>query len=91
MNENIIHVAGIKLRVTGSGSLHPTLFGLDQAKSLQLNAINLQQINEFEPLQLTNFISQKAMLKLEVDNQDEYFTINRIVFYVKSVRTMIPG
>lgn len=91
MNENIIHIAAIKLRVVGSGNLAPTLLSLDSVNVTILNPIPMQAITPIEPLRLTNFVSQKAMLRIETNNIDETFTINRIVIYVKPIFSSLPN
>ena len=91
MNENIIHVGAIKLRVIGSGLLAPTLFAMDEATSQILQPFVLASNNINEPVRLTNFVTQKVKLRLETVNLNENFEINRIMIFIKPIYATVPN
>jgi hypothetical protein len=89
--EQIIHIAGIKLRVVGEGNLIPTLYALDTATFKQLRSMLMHTIDDTEPVRLCNFVSQRVYLRLETQAQDEIFTINRIIIYMKPIWSSRPN
>lgn len=91
MNDNIIHVGAIKLRLVGSGNLVPTLIALDAATKKVLVSIPMSTININEPVRLCNFVSQKAVLRLETNMLNENFTINKIMIFIKPIYSSVPN
>lgn len=89
--ESILHYGAVTLRVNGSGSLHMTLKGLDGVKTKALNALTMGSSPGKEPTVLTNFNSQRALLRIETDAIDEFMEIHRIVYWIKQVATSYPS
>ena len=89
--DNITHIGAIRLRVTGSGLLRPTIFTQDRVTSQTLGPITMASANAYSPLRLCNFVSQYGVLRLETTEINETFRINRIIIYAKTLYTMIPG
>ena len=89
--ENISHFTGIRLRVTGSGSLRPTLYSLDDIRSEVLVAMTMSATTNIEPFRLSNFMEQRARLELKTTALNETFRINRIIIFAKPIFTMYPA
>jgi hypothetical protein len=90
-DESICHFGAVKYRVTGSGNLVSTFQSLDTVQTTQLATIAMQATPGREPTILTNFISQRAFLRVETMNLNETFRINRIVVYAKPLWTQFYG
>lgn len=89
--EEIVHFAGVRLRVTGSGNLDLTFFSLDNVDSQVLAPLVMSNTSAREPTRLANFISQRGMLKIGSDQIDEVFRVNRVILFVKPLWTSFPG
>lgn len=89
--ENINHVAAVRMRVTGTGNLLMELFPLDDTYSQVLNPFVLSEATNIQPTMLANFIEQRYALKISTDVIDEFFKINRIIFFVKEQWSEYPG
>jgi hypothetical protein len=88
---NIIHYAGIRVRVNGVGNLRATFLNLDQNDSQSLVPLVMQQGGGIEILRLANYKTQRALLKIETTSIDEIFKINRIIVYAKPLWSSYPG
>lgn len=88
--ENILHVAAIKYRVTGQGNLDSTLYDLDLVTSQPLAVLVMALALEDEPVRLANFKSQRILLKTGTDAIDEVFNITRIIAFFKKLWTDYP-
>ena len=89
--ELIHHIAGIRMRITGSGSLDMTVSSLDDVNSVALQPFVMAATNYIEPLRLTNFKSQRIKLRFSVDVIDEWFQIRKIIVLVKPVEADYPS
>lgn len=89
--EEIVHFAGIRLRVEGSGNLNLTFYSLDNVDSQVLVSLVMTNTTAREPTRLANFISQRGMLKVGTTNIDEVFRINRIILFAKPIWSQFPG
>ena len=89
--EDILHYAGIRLRLQGAGNLIPTFLNLDDSPIQVLTSINMSALPTREPLRLSNFTGQRVRLKLSTSLIDEKMIVNRIVFFVKPLWTEYPG
>lgn len=90
MSENILHFAGFKIRVNGSGVLRSTFKGLDGVNTQTLATLTMATSPGLEPTVLGNFKSQRALLRLEITAIDEYFNINRIIVYKRPLWSSFP-
>lgn len=88
--ENLIHIAGIRLRAVGAGTLRPKLFTMDSIRSVLLTTLTLASTNNKEQTVLANFKSHRIMLKLFTSAIDEKFDISRIILYIKTLWTQKP-
>jgi len=89
--ENIIHFNAIRMRLTGDGSLLMTMYGLDDANEQELVPFTMVAATNREPTRLANFQDQRAALKIETTEIDEFFKINRIIVFAKELWTSYPG
>lgn len=85
---NFIHLGGTRIRiVSGSGNLIVTYSDIN---STSYSQTSYTMISQAEPFILANLVTQKAKLRIEVDNIDETFQISRIIIYYKPLWTMAP-
>ncbi len=89
--ENIVHFAGIRLRVTGNGNLKLSFHSLDDVRNQTLVPLVMQATTDREPSRLSNFISQRARLEVRTTEINENFRINRIIVFAKPIYTDYPG
>jgi len=89
--EFIYHVAGVRLRVIGSGSLRMFFHSLDSIRNFTLLPLSMSPTNDKEPTRLGNFRSQRTQLELKTDSIDEYFQISKIIIFAKTSATSLPG
>lgn len=89
--EVVNHYGLIRLRVTGTGELKPTLLSLDEVVVKPLISISLQSKNNIEPTRLVNFTQQRAKLELRTTEIDEFFQISKIIVFVRPVAKSYPG
>lgn len=90
-SEEIVHFAGVRMRVTGSGNLDLQFLSLDNVESQTLTPLTMSTTNAREPTRLANFISQRGMLKISTNAINETFKINRIILFVKPIWSQFPG
>lgn len=90
-SEEILHFAGVRLRVTGAGNLRLTFFSLDNVNSESLVILPMSTTNAREPTRLANFISQRGMVKIGTTAKDETFKINRVILFAKPLWSNFPG
>lgn len=89
--ELIHHVAGVRMRVVGSGNLDMSLKSLDDIHTSTLQPFVMTATNYIEPLRLANFKSQRILLRFGVNEIDEWFQIRRIIILVKPVEADYPS
>ena len=91
-NEEVInHYGAIRLRMTGTGNLLPTLYSFDKVKVLPLVAMPMVLKTNIEPIRLSNLNEQKARLELRITELDETFKISKVVVFVKPVAKSYPS
>lgn len=91
MAESILHFGAVSLRVNGTGVLRMSFIGLDAVKTKTLNTFSMSLTPGKEPTVLSNFNSQRAVLRVETTAIDEYMEINRIIVWIKEVATSFPS
>lgn len=89
--ENIIHVAGTRIRLTGSGNLKMQLQSLDNVQLLDLVPFVMQSTNSKEPFRLSNYVSQRCKIKVYTTEINEVFRINRIILFAKDLWKDYPS
>lgn len=85
------HVVGVRMRVTGAGSLQMSLQDLDDVQTQTLVPFTMQATTRIEPTRLANFQSQRIRLVLTTTEINEHFLIKRIIIYAKAVAVEYPG
>ena len=89
--ENINHLAGIRLRVLGSGELNIRISSLSDVIIKDLVPITMQDPARIEPYRIINFVSQKSKITLSTDDFDSVMRVNKIVVFLKPIFTQYPG
>lgn len=90
-DENILHFAGWRARVTGFGNLLSSWFSLDNKKQRIMNPVVMQNSNNIEPFKLGGFVQQRARLRIETNQMDARFFIQKIIIFVKGIYTQHSG
>ena len=88
--ENINHFNSIRVLVTGSGNLIPTLYSLSDTETVSLTSIAMLAATNKQPTVLTNFIQQRAALELKTTEINETFIISRIILFARPIFTSYP-
>lgn len=86
----INHFGGVRIRVTGSGNLIPTLISLDTTTELELSPVAMQATTARYANQLSNFVQQKAQLELKTTQINEIFNLQQILIYIRPMFTSFP-
>ncbi len=86
----VLHFNAVRLRVIGSGSLLQSLHSLDNESSVQLSSVTMAASTGIEPTSITSFVSQRAYLELRVVDINEYFSISKIIVFVKPTASGYP-
>lgn len=87
---NIINVAAVRARITGSGNVIPTLYGLDEIESSQLAPMILSTTDRNEKTVLALFVTTRVKLKLQTLVIDETMKVNNITIFVKPIWASLP-
>ena len=88
--DNIVHYTSVRMRILGSGQLEMTMFSQDDIFSSTLAPFNMNATTNIRPNRLMNFQHQRAYLRGRTDTINEWFKINKIVFYAKEVFVDYP-
>ena len=89
--DNIVHYASLRMRITGSGSLDMRMLSQDDIHTQVLVPFTMQSATNIRPTRLMNFQHQRAMLECKTDAIGEWFKINKIVIYAKEVFVDYPS
>lgn len=89
-NGEILHFGPCRFRVNGSGTLNLFLRSLDDVRNSTLPTITMALITNREPVILANFSEQRAQLELNTTELGEYFTISKIILFVKPIFSGYP-
>lgn len=89
--ENIMHFTAIRLRVTGTGNLLPTLFSLDDIITQTLIAIPITPTSSKHLTRLCNMQTDKIAIELKTTVINEVFHVNRIILFAKEVFAEYPS
>lgn len=86
----LLHFNAVRFRVVGSGNLDLELRSLDDVETQTLVPLAMATATNREPVQLANFKQQRAQLRFSVNAIDEYFTISKIVVFIRPFQTGYP-
>ena len=89
-SESIAHCAAIRANITGSGNLKFTLIGYNDIHSQLLNDKALETATNKQLTALANFKDQRMQIEFRTTEADEYFTIDKIIPFVKVVACGYP-
>lgn len=81
--ESINHYTGIRIRVTGTGTLRTSFNSLNEIDTYTLPPLTLVATNRVEPTRLGNMMTQRCMLRGETTDFGDNFVITRIVILIK--------
>lgn len=90
MANELLHFGAYTIRVVGNGNLKGTLYGFDKIESKVISPLVMTPINRREPTKLTNFTTQRALLRLEVTEVNEWFKVNNFTIWTKPSWTQYP-
>lgn len=89
-NGELIHFGAVRMRTIGSGNLDLEFRSMDDVNTQALTAIALSATTNREPTVLANFRDQRGQLRFSVNAINEYFTISKIVIFIKPYQTGYP-
>lgn len=78
------------MRVQGNGNLKLSMHAQDDEFSEDLFPITMSPNTSIEPTALADMVNQRAYLRFEVTDIDEYFIINRIVVFSQTIFDTVP-
>ena len=81
--EGIQHLSHVRLRIVGNGVYKQTAFSLDDVVQGALPDLTMNSTNNREPTRLANFVSHRIAIEGKTTEINEYFKINRIIFFMK--------
>ena len=90
-DESYVHFGGVRIRVTGAGNLVMTFQNLDTTVTQPITPLVMSTAPGAEPFTLSNYIAQRAFLRIETLNLNETFRINRVIVYVKPIWSQSYG
>ena len=90
-DDGISHFAAVRYRVSGAGTLVTTIYGLDKVISKSLANLTMTTPAGRELTCLTNFKSERALLRIETTEIDEIMKFNRIIIFAKKLYTSYPS
>lgn len=89
---NILHGAGIRVRVVGSGNLRSAMVGYDNIILNQMADVSLSATNARKVDRLGNIVSQGIKWRLHQDGTvGDFFRVNDVTTYVKQIFSQYPG
>lgn len=91
MAESVLHVGAVTMRLNGAGNLDMVVSSLDDQKSEVLRSFVMNALTAIEPTRLSNFKSQRFSLEISTDEIDEYFMVNRVVFWIREIYKSLPS
>lgn len=86
----IVHSAGVRYRVRGTGLLRTRLKNLDGLRTVSLNNIQMEERSRREMTCLANFQDQGIQILFRTIHIDEILNISKIVCFVKGVAESYP-
>lgn len=91
IGENISHTMGVRMRIVGKGNLICSLRSLEDEKIVvNPNPLVLKESTSIQPLKKFNFMSQRTSFKMQTKKINEWFRVNRIIVFTKTVFTQYP-
>jgi hypothetical protein len=91
VGEVVNHFNAIRMRVVGHGNLKMTMYSLQDIRYQQLSDLPMSLATNIQPTRLSNFIEQRASLRIGTQSINDYFRINRIIIYTKTIASEYPA
>lgn len=88
--ENIAHCVSVRMSAFGLGSLRTRLHSFNGIKSVDLSLTVLQPTGDIFPTNVANFKSQRMCIMFYTTDINQYFTIGKIIAFVKPVAVGYP-
>lgn len=89
---NILHGAGIRVRVVGSGNLRSAMLGYDDIIVNQMANVALSGTNARKVDRLGNIVSQGIKWRLHQDGViGDFFRVNDVTVFIKQIYSQYPG
>ena len=88
---NVLHFGSIRLHVNGSGNLKTRFLSLDEIYEKELTDLVMANPNSVKKTRLINFTQQGAQLEIKTLAIDEWFRIQQVIIFVKSVASEYPN
>jgi hypothetical protein len=80
----------VRLKAEGVGTLQVSVWGEDRLSYQDLNPVTLQAIPGKEYTNLSNYINERAAVKVQSNLADNWFRINRIVLFSRFYAAQRP-
>ena len=87
---DITHYGAVRVRVVGTGNLRLRLNSLSVTEIQELTPIPMQAATNRIPNVLSNFLQQRAQLRIYTNEIDEVFQIDKVIIYTKPIFTSYP-
>lgn len=84
------HCVAVRMRILGSGTLKTRVLSLDGESVVNLPDLPMSTTTQRFPNLLTNFTTQRYQVEISTENIDEYFSLNQLIIYNKTVATGYP-
>ena len=89
-NGELIHFHTVRFRVIGSGNLDLEFLSLDDVNTQTITPVVMAAATNREPTILANFRDQRGRLRFSVNDIDEWFSISKIVVFIRPYQTGYP-
>lgn len=91
LGENITHFTAVRMNILGGGNFDMILCSSQDIETETLVPFAMANSTHIQPTRLANFNQQRASLYCSTDQINEWFRIQRIIFFTKEVATSYPG
>ena len=88
--QEVMHYTGVRMRVTGAGTLKRVFQSYDVINTEQLADLTMRTATNTLPFALANFIDQNAALRVYTSSTDDYMVVSSLVVYINPIYTGYP-
>lgn len=89
--EGINHFNAVRVTGIGSGNLQVIAYGASDTVVQTLVPITLSASTDFPHTRLMNVSRNRISLEFKVTELNEWFSVDRIIVFIKPLFTSIPG
>ena len=86
----LLHFGRLKIRVVGTGVLRCSLIGYDGIKTSTIAPITMSSTTYKQEMKLTNFLSERAKVRIETTGINEVMRVNSLIVFVRSIYSEYP-